>query len=189
MEQLKRGLATAVAGLLVLLVVLLGIVCAFDPGPVGAREPLPEWVSIQPAQDCSQGCWRIADAYYLPQEESNGLHHLFGRSQDIGGAYIVAPMTLAWSDGSATANTKLPPDWGDHALWDCFFPDQGEIGGYSGWIGERANSDVISGMGLPYCHHVTYWVTWRWNPGGEIPTPTPTIGTLPYSVHLPLIRR
>lgn len=142
---------------------------------VRSQSPLPEWVSITPAQDCSAGCWRLASAEYLDEGQSGGLHHIFAKTLDAGGNQIVDRFTVAWADGSVTVATKPPPDWGDVALFDCFFPDQNEIGGYETWAGIwRANSDVVSGLGLPYCQHVSYKLTWRWSNGGETPTPTPT---------------
>lgn len=168
------------------LAMLLGILSLFLFLAGGqAQEPLPSWVSITPAQDCSQGCWRIVDAYYIGEEGSGGRHHLFGRTQDAQGNYIVAPFTLAWSDGDAQANTKLPPDWGDHALFGCFSPNEGEVGGYRAWAGDwESNADTIKGLGLPYCLHVSYYVTWKWQPANTTPTPTPA-----YRLRLPIILR
>ncbi len=172
------------ARLFVFVLMLLGA-CSFDPGPelanalkgsATARDPMPAWVEITPAADCSQGCWRLVSADYWDVEQSAGLHHVFARALDAGGSQLEnIPLTVAWADGSVTIPTKAAPDWTDAALWDCFNPDRGEVGGYSAWVGDRAQSDTISGMGLPVCLHVSYALHWQWNNGGEIPTPSPTV--------------
>jgi hypothetical protein len=164
-------------------------ICSFDPGPVAGRSPLPPWVTLSPAADCSGGCWRIVDAEYWTEEESQGLHHVFARALDAQGNQLAGvPFTVAWPDGSVTIPTKPAPDWTDAALWDCFFPDRNEVGAYRGWMGGEARSDTISGMGLPYCAHVSYVVTWQWSAGG--PAVTPTITPTPaHRLYLPIIQK
>jgi hypothetical protein len=167
-----------------------------------SQSPYPvEWdprldalnVTYHPATDCSAGCWRLVSAEYLDEGQSAGLHHVFAKTLDAAGNQIVDRFTVAWADGSVTVDTKPPPDWGDQALWDCYFPDQGEAGGYRAWAGIwEANSDVVAGMGLPYCLHTSLWLTWRWVPDSEAPTPTPPPTATPtprYRLGLPIIHR
>lgn len=139
-------------------------------------------VTYHPAANCSQGCWELTRAEFLDEGQSGGLHHVFAKSltadgQQVGGT----PWRVAWADGMDEAETKPPPDWGDLALWDCYFPDQGEAGGYRAWMGAtESQSDVVRGMGLPYCIHTSFRLTWQWNPGGPAtPVPTPTVTPRP----------
>jgi hypothetical protein len=169
------------------------------PDTMGAASPLPPWVSITTATNCTHGCWKIVDAVYWNEGESNGLHHLFARTLDSHGNQIVQPFTVAWADGSTTAQTKPPPDYGDIPLWDCHFPDQGETGAYRGFAGIwEANSDTIHGLGLPYCQHVSFVVTWQWVESGSTPTPTPAPTAtptptppppLPIKLYLPVVSK
>ncbi len=131
-------------------------------------------VTYHPAADCSQGCWELARAEFLDEGQSGGLHHVFAKSLSADGQHLGGtPWRVAWAGGMDLSTTKPPPDWGDLALWDCYFPDQGEAGGYRAWMGTtESRSDVVRGMGLPYCIHTSFRLTWQWNPGGP---PTPTI--------------
>lgn len=160
---------------------------------VRAQSPLPPWVSVVAAQDCSAGCWRVVSVEYLDEVQSAGLHHLFARTLDVQGNQIVGKMNIAWDGGSTWAQTKPPPDFGDIPLWACFRANEGEVGGYKGFAGEwEANSDVVRGMGLPYCAHVSYRITWRWDNGGVTPTPTDTATPTAewgHRLYVPIIRR
>jgi hypothetical protein len=167
-----------VIGTLFVLLVAVMLIGSLTPGPVAGRSPLPPWVTLSPAADCSAGCWRIVAAEYWGEEESAGLHHAFARALDAQGNQQAGQLlTVAWPDGSVTVPTKPEPDWTDVSLWDCFFPDRNEVGAYRGWMGNKAQSDVIRGMGLPYCAHVSYVITWQWTPNGATATATtaPTV--------------
>lgn len=134
-------------------------------------------VTYHPAADCSNGCWQLLRAEYLDEGQSGGLHHVFAKSLDVSGQHVGGtPWRVAWMDGMDQSVTKPPPDWGDLALWDCYFPDQGEAGGYRAYMGTtESRSDVVRGMGLPYCIHTSFRLTWQWNPGiPPTPTATPT---------------
>lgn len=164
---------------------------------VRSQSPLPPWVSIAPAQDCSAGCWRVVSAEYLDPVQSQGLHHLFAKTLDVQGNQIVGRMNIAWDGGSTWAQTKPPPDYGDLPLFACFSPSEGQVGGYRGYAGEwEANSDVVTGMGLPECQHVSYRVIWIWDNGGgtatptPLPTPSPTPTPTPaFRLWLPMVGR
>lgn len=183
----------------VLLLLLAQTVHSQSPFPVYWDSRLDALnITYHPATDCSAGCWRLVSAEYLDEGQSAGLHHAFARTLDAAGNQIVDRFTVGWSEGSVTVETKPPPDWGDVALWDCYFPNQGEAGGYRAWAGIwEANSDTVEGLGLPYCWHVSYRLTWQWvenNGGGTAtPTATPTLAptatpTPAYRLGLPIIR-
>lgn len=44
----------------------------------------------------------------------------------------------------------------------CYNPDNGP-GPYSAFVGsDPAQSDVVAGLGLPQCQHVSYRLVWQW---------------------------
>lgn len=174
-----------------LALVLAALACSVDPGPVQGATLPPTWdprldalnVTYHPATTCTPGCWRLVSAEYLDEQQSQGLHHVFARTLDAAGNQIVDKFTVGWADGSVTVNTKAPPDYGDIALWDCYAPNEGEHGGYRAWGGVwESTSDSIVGLGLPYCAHVSFKLTWRWSAGGDVPTTTPTVSVTPTEV-------
>lgn len=127
-------------------------------------------VVLEPALDCSGGCWRIVDAYYLDEQESGGLHHLFIKLLDEHGNQVGGlPWRVTYPDGNIRILSKPAPDWADFALYDCFNPET-ERGGYTAFASDDpARSDWISGMGLVSCHHVSFGLTWQWSPGFSLP--------------------
>lgn len=187
--------------LFVMVMLFMALACSFDAGPVAtatdtpkrinALAPLPEWISILPAEDCSQGCWQVdrKATRYLPEGESNGLHHVFLKTFSIGEQVGGVTWFLEWPGGRDAIQSKPFPDWADAAMWACFFPDQNQTGPYALYVQEKARSDVVQGLGLPYCHHESIEAVMVWNPGGETPTPTPTATAppLPEALYLPLI--
>lgn len=120
-------------------------------------------VVLEPALDCSGGCWRIVDAYYLDEQESGGLHHAFIKMLDEHGNQVGGlPWHATYPDGSIRILSKSAPDWADFALYDCFNTET-EYGAYNAYAGDDSSrSDWIARMGLPFCHHVSFGVTWQW---------------------------
>ena len=175
------------AGLLLLLAVLLLLLAAAGQAQSPQGE-LPAWITIVPAADCSSGCWKVdlQRTRYLPEGESNGLHHAFIKVFSTGEQQGGVVWYLEWPGGRDQLVTKPFPEGADAPLWACFFPDQGEVGPYSLYVQEKARSDVVQGLGLPYCHHESIEVVYEWNPGGEIPTATAT-PTAAHGLYLPLI--
>lgn len=122
-------------------------------------------VVLEPAIDCSGGCWRIIKAYYLDESESGGLHHSFIKMLDENGNQLAGmPWHVTYPDGNIRILSKAAPDWADFALYDCFNTET-EHGAYSAYAGdESARSDWLENMGLPFCHHVSYGIIWQWQP-------------------------
>jgi hypothetical protein len=153
-------------GALLLLLLLL-----VAPPQQARSTPATEWdprldplaITFQPAQDCSAGCWHLVEARYEDPEESAGLHHVWARGQGSDGTLLAGQeWHLAWPEGNLTLQTKPAPDWADSPLWRCYFPENGP-GPYRAYMGsDEARSDVIGGMGLPACHHVSFRLTWQW---------------------------
>jgi len=165
--------------------------CSVDPGPVHSQSPLPEWVTITEAQDCSAGCWVVdlERSEYWDIEESQGLHHAFAIALDPHGNQIAGlPFTVAYPTGSDTVLTKPAPDWADIALYADFDPNQGEAGPYWAYMGTGGgdNSEHVTGLGLPLNLHVSYRLVFVWQDGGGTATPTPD---LRYKLGLPIISR
>lgn len=181
--QSRRGVLHLLA-LLALLLALLASQTRAAAQPVG--QPPPAWdtrlddlhVTWEPAGECSEGCWRLISAEYMDEEQSAGLHHVFAQLRDEAGQQVAGePVTVAWPDGEVTVTSKAAPDWADVPLWSCYFPDQGAAGPYRAFAGGiEAESDVVRGMGLPYCWHVSFRLIWQQVPpgGGGEPEPTPT---------------
>jgi hypothetical protein len=148
-----------------------------------ADPPPPELgVTVQPAQTCTAGCWRLESIDYRDENASGGLHHAFAILRDEQGRHLEGrPWTVAWfPNGNVTVHTKPAPEWSDIALWACYAPLEGERGPYIAYAGtDWQASDVVWGLGLPYCHHVSFYITWRWEPGGE---------PLPPRLYLPIAR-
>jgi hypothetical protein len=149
------------------------------------RSPTLDWdsrldglnVTYQPAADCSAGCWRLESAQYEDESESGGNHNIYGRMRDENGTLLVnATWYVAWPDGtSPPIYTKPEPDWSDFPINACYYPDQGQAGGYRAYAGNNeTQSDKVSGMGLPYCWHVNFKLIWQWQPAGAEPTQTAT---------------
>lgn len=142
----------------------------------GVPAPLLEWdpeldalgVTLAPAADCSQGCWRLVSANLLDPDEGGGNHHVFTRLY-VGGLQVAGgPWHVAWDDGDDRALSKLPPEWSDIPLWQCYFPNEGP-GPYRSYAGDvEAESDVVRGMGLPVCFHYSFRLEWEWDEGQPV---------------------
>lgn len=153
---------------------------------VQSKTVLPPWVTRHPVTDCSQGCWRIESIDYRDASTSGNLHHIFAKAKNANGQYIVTTWQVDTATQTYTLQTKPPPDWGDFPMFECFSPSEGEVGGYSVWMGtDRDKSEWLSGLGLPECQHETVYVTWRRDNGGTAtPTPTPA-----HRLWLPIISK
>lgn len=155
------------------LLLLFLLIIPFGCSPQAKAQSGVDWdprlneigVVLEPAIDCSGGCWKITKAYYLNERESGGLHHAFIKMLDEYGNQLAGmPWYVAWPDGNVRILSKPAPDWADFALFDCFDPEK-ERGGYSAYAGDDSSrSDWLSGMGLPLCHHVSYGIIWTWQP-------------------------
>lgn len=113
---------------------------------------------------CVRECWRLVELDIKDDIEGAGRHAFFVKAFDNGHQLDGIPIRVSWPGGGATAQTKSPPDWGDFALWDCFFPELGEQGAYSGSIGAIGQGDIIRYMGLPACNHWSFWAVYEWVP-------------------------
>lgn len=161
---MRRGFTITALGFLLSLLVRLGLT---------ASAPLLEWdsrldeigVTLQPAQSCAEGCWRLITARYEDDQQSGGNHNIWARLYGESGEMLAgAPWHVAWPDGDITIFTKAPPEWADFPIFDCYFPDR-EKGAYRAYAGDDpARSDVVEGMGLPACLHVNYRLEWQWQP-------------------------
>lgn len=109
---------------------------------------------------CPAGCWRLTSLDIRDGDEGAGRHALYVKAYGTEQLADV-PFRVTWPDGEATALTKSAPEWGDIALWRCYDHTRGP-GPYSGSVG--ADSDTIHGMGLPQCHHFSFWTEWVWQP-------------------------
>lgn len=106
-----------------------------------------------------QPVYRLVAAHYWDETESQGLHHVFVEVVDEQGQRIVGqPVILAWSNGQATLITenKPTPEYAANGALFGALPDAA----YRVYV-DGAPSDVITGLGLPAKHHVSYLLTFQ----------------------------
>lgn len=120
-------------------------------------------VTLQPANDCSNGCWRLITARYEDVDESGLNHNVYSRLYSEAGDMVTgAPWHVAWPDGDIAIYSKAPPEWADFPIFACYSPARGP-GPYHAYAGDDPSmSDVIRGIGLPQCQHVNYRLEWQW---------------------------
>ncbi|MEW5956799.1 MAG: DUF5107 domain-containing protein, partial [Chloroflexota bacterium] len=120
-----------------------------------------------------QTVFRLVNARYLDEFEAHGLHHVFVEVLDENGRRILGqPVKLKWKDGESTMITEDKP----YPEFAANAPLYGEIseGSYDVFV-DGAPSDVVSGLGLPGKHHVSYQLTFqRGGAGARAPPPPPT---------------
>lgn len=178
-----QRLALALA---LLLVVFLALVAAAPAPGVAAADALaaPEaqgavldprlgslGVRVQPAADCSAGCYRVIGVTYLDANESGGLHHIYG---SVSGPDV--RWTVTWYGNAITYQPGQnhgmyrgePPSWGGCYDWPNVLG--GPFDAFAGTV--QARSDTVIGMGLPQCAHVVFNIAWAWVPAGAPPSPT-----------------
>lgn len=171
----------------VLIVFLVaGLLCSVDPGPVAGvsavdaaetSRDIPPWLTIENAQDCAEGCWRVDSLIFEDSSQSGGNHHVYVQTRDQGGVWTGdQPFHVAYPGGDDRALSKLPPDWGNIPVWACFSPEAGEVGPYWVYGGDApTRSDIVRGVGLPKCQHVNVRVVFRYQE--QMPLPPCATGT------------
>lgn len=161
---MKRGLTLILLGLLLLLVAPAQHAHSTPATTIDPRLA-PLGVTVEAAQDCTGGCWRLISAQYEDVDESGLNHNIYAREYDEHGDMIAgAPWHVAWPDGDIPIFTKAPPEWSDFPIFACFNPERGP-GPYYAYAGDDpSRSDVVKGMGLPQCQHVNFRLEWQWNP-------------------------
>lgn len=144
----------------------------------------PLGVALEPAADCSGGCWRLVSAQYEDEQESAGLHHIWAKALDENGQELAGQEWRVLYPGNGfVLTTKAPPEWADFALFDCYNPDI-ERGAYSAYMGnDIAKSDAVSGLGLPQCIHNSFRLIWQWQ--SQV---APCTGCVPRG-YLPIVAR
>ena len=121
-------------------------------------------VRVEPAfVGSGQRYWRLVEARWANEQESEGRHSVFVEVQDLNGRRAVGqPVTFQWADGSVTLPIvdRPAPDWGaDFGMYNC-------LGSYWVYVG-GAPSDRIVGLGLgtaetPYFTvHTSFYLTFR----------------------------
>lgn len=118
----------------------------------------------EPAHDCSAGCWQLTRAYTIdPDEHGGGLHHIMAKTvaegEQRGGVtwYVT-------NSGVDSFTSKPPPDWADYPMYagSNYSPALGEQGPHTVWVGARATSDAVVGIGLPERHHWPVFLVYTW---------------------------
>lgn len=173
---------------LVLLLLLLLIAPAGSLQGAGALEWDERFpglgVTLEPAEECSTGCWRLITGRYEDVDESGLNHNVYSRLYNEAGDMVAgAPWHVAWPDGNVTIYSKAPPEWADFPIFACYNPTNGP-GPYRAYAGDdEARSDRVVGIGLPQCQHVNFRFEWRYQPAAA-----PCTGCVPRA-YLPLVSR
>ena len=116
--------------------------------------PIAIWITVDGNWD---GVPQWARGYLENFPEAGGDHHVFGRCLDINGNVLNKKFLLLWPDGSADRTPELS-GWANVPIYEGYFPDQGQVGGYS-WL--AVNGNRIDGIGLAYNQHISFFVVWR----------------------------
>lgn len=104
-----------------------------------------------------QPVYRLVAARYWDESESNMMHHIFIEVIDeYGQRMLNIPVVMAWADGQTTAITEDKPS----PEYAANFPMYDYLGKYSAYV-DGAPSDIVSGMGLPAHHHVSFLLTFQ----------------------------
>jgi hypothetical protein len=132
-------------------------------------------VALVPAESCEGGCWKLISAQYLDEQQSQGLHHIYIKLLDEHGNQLAdTPWHVTWPGGNVRIMSKAAPDWSDFAMYDCYNTNT-ERGAYSAFAGDNvAQSETVTGLGLPFCIHNSFRLTWKWQPQGA-----PCVGCIP----------
>lgn len=111
------------------------------------------------------GYWRLVEAQWLNETESQGRHHILMNVLDENGIRKAGvPLLISWADGSATvASQEKPgePFAADYAMYAV-------APAYNARPIAAAPADRVDGMGLgeldapDFGHHTSYILTWRW---------------------------
>jgi hypothetical protein len=121
-------------------------------------------VRVEPAfVGAGQRYWRLVEARWANEQESEGRHSVFVEVQDLNGKRAIGqPVIFQWADGSVTLPIQDRPatDWGaDFGMYNT-------LGSYSVCVG-GAPSDRIVGLGLGtaetpyYTVHTSFYLTFR----------------------------
>jgi hypothetical protein len=109
--------------------------------------------------------WRLVEARWADEAESQGLHHIFIEVLDAQGQRVLGqPVTVSAPDGTVTVTIedKPYPEYGANvAMWKT-------LGNYSAQVGGGLASDQILGMGMgvadcTFCWiHTSFFLTFQW---------------------------
>jgi hypothetical protein len=121
-------------------------------------------VRIEPAfVSEGQPYWRLVEARWADEAESDGKHSIFVEVVDVQGRRAVGqPVLIQWTDGNVAllVEDRPPPDWGVN------FGMYNTLGSYAVSVGGR-RSDRIVGLGLGtaeapnFTIHTSFYLTFR----------------------------
>ena len=133
---------------------------AFAAAPL--IDPRATWLSIT-GTTAPPPVFKLVSMIYQDQFQSNGTANFYVTVVDSAGAPLAGVNVYqAWPDGNAVkqtdANGKTDFFMSGNS---CFNPALGQVGPYSSYVESTTISDVLSGMGLPLCLHVSYLLVFR----------------------------
>jgi len=136
------------------------------------------------------GYWRLTQAVWLNEAESQGRHHIFVDILDITGTRQVdVPVLIRWHDGTEKITTERKTG----EAYAADFAMYSIAPSYRAAPDTSAPADSVDGMGMGSIEdpthgiHTSYGLTWRWTIAGAIPTPSPTITTTPTITSTPTL--
>jgi hypothetical protein len=134
-----------------------------QPAPLDWDPRLDE-LGVQLTRAADPVTWRLISARFQDESESGGRHHVFIRAESV--------------DGSPAAGVRFVVDWlgrlpqempgftttdaqgaGNVPIFITLHPDKKDGIQFAKAADEP--SDVVTGMGLPYNHHVSFALTYR----------------------------
>jgi hypothetical protein len=123
-------------------------------------------VVLEPAAvEPAEAHWRLVEARWADEDQSQGLHHIFLEALDAQGQRVLGqPVIVSEPGGTVTViiEDKPFPEYGANvAMWSM-------LGSYSAEVGGGLPSDRIVGMGMgvpecTYCPiHTSFFLTFQW---------------------------
>lgn len=106
------------------------------------------------------------DTYLKPMsdpqynDDGGADHNLFGAVEQ-GGRLVPALKFGYWTGDNQHRSERYAKrhGWANIPIWNIFYPDQGSGGAWL-WSPSGVACDVVSGGGMPYGLHVSWWAVW-----------------------------
>ncbi|MEM7125035.1 MAG: PQQ-dependent sugar dehydrogenase [Chloroflexota bacterium] len=160
-----------------------------DPNPTEGLEWDPRldqrealFIAAEPTP--GSGYWKLIQGLWLDEEESEGRHHIYVDTLDVGGERQTdVPILVSWPDGSTPLLTEAKPgephaaDFGMFSIAPAYavVPNDGNL------------ADSVDGLGMgtieePHLAvHTSYRFTWQWT----IANSNATVTSLPTTTSSP----
>ncbi len=138
------------------------------------------WVEVERYAGVG-GYWRLTDFWYVPPTQvGSGPANIYWLAYRADGTPAWDAHAHLLNGGDARLSFKENPAHQAEANAGMshngvFYPDRGQRGPYRARM--DGNSDVLTGMGLPFAGHAQYWGVWKWVEAGAPPVEPPGDGS------------